>query len=184
MKIFSQINSIKKFLFIIFILNFYSLSYAEEIYYKFGVFDYSHQTDMYAFGRKKVTNNQVNISFLGEVTQIYDLIIMADKEESFQADRETKNREEYAGYFSSGFQKKLDLSKNLELLPSFSVGLYEKQDDGKAMGHPIQFKSELELNYFTDDLIFGVTLHHISNANISSTNPGSDTLLFGIRKNY
>ncbi len=62
------------------IMFFCSLANAEikeETYYKIGVFDYSHQTDMLAINKKKVTNNTFNSKYLGDLTQIYDLMILS-----------------------------------------------------------------------------------------------------------
>ena len=75
-------------------------------------------------------------------------------------------------------QKKIDLSQKISLVPSFSIGLYEEFDDGKDMGYPVEFKSEIELNYnLSKSSLFGVTWNHISNADIGGTNPGSDSVL-------
>ena len=153
---------------------------------KFGVFDFKHQTDMFALGVKKVTNNNIELPYLGELTQIYDLILMTDLDESLTHDNQsdTNKREEYGIYFSSGLQKKLDLSEKLFFLPSFSIGFYNEFDQGKDMGFPIEFKSEIELNFkSSNNFIYGVTYSHISNADIGSKNPGSDSILIGFRYN-
>ncbi len=154
----------------------------EETYIKVGVFDYIHQTDMYVVNRKKVTDNYLNIKYLGELTQIYDLMLMGDVREGYSDKATLKERGEYAIYFSSGYQKNFNLSENVIFTPSFSVGLYEAFDQGKEMGLPVEFKTEIELNYKTkNDLIFNVTYNHISNADIGNTNPGSDNFLVGFR---
>ena len=49
----------------------------EETYYKIGVFDYAHQTDMLAINKKKVTDNTFNSKYLGDLTQIYDIMTQA-----------------------------------------------------------------------------------------------------------
>ena len=57
-------------------------------------------------------------------------------------------------------------------------------DQGKDMGSPLEFKSEIEFNFaISNNLIFGVTLNHISNANIGSKNPGSDSIFVGFKSN-
>ena len=109
-------------------------------------------------------------------------MLMADIQESFSDELNKANREEYAMYFSSGYQKKLNINDSIIFVPSFSVGLYNEFDQGKDMGLPIQFKSEVELNYKTkNDLVFGVTYNHISNADIGDKNPGSDSYFIGIK---
>ena len=174
-----------KFLFILIAYLSFSNTYAaEEQYYKIGVFDYAHQTDMMVINKKNVTDNTININYLGDLTQIYDLMIMGDIDESYTLDNEggIKNREEYALYISTGFQKKLNPSERIYIIPSFSVGFYNEFDRGKDMGFPIEFKSEIELNFETkNNFIFGVTYNHISNADIGSTNPGSDSIMIGFR---
>ena len=107
---------------------------------------------------------------------------MADIHESFSDEINKANREEYAIYFSSGYQKKINVNESIIIVPSFSVGLYNEFDQGKDMGLPVQFKSEVELNFKTkNDFIFGVTYNHISNADLGDKNPGSDSYLFGFR---
>ena len=50
------------------------------------------------------------------------------------------------------------------------------------MGFPIQFKSEIELNYYLSKYSFiGLTWNHISNADIGETNPGSDSILINFK---
>ena len=68
------------------------------------------------------------------------------------------------------------------LLPSFSAGLYQEFDEGKDMGYPLEFKSEVELNFkILNSSIIGVSYSHISNADIGDKNPGSDNILFNFR---
>jgi len=60
--------------------------------------------------------------------------------------------------------------------PSFGVGLYSG-GGGKDLGSPIEFRSMVELGYqFENQSRFSVAYSHISNANISQTNPGSNIL--------
>ena len=176
-----------KFLLLILISISFTNAYSNdskksETYFKLGVFDFKHLTDMTAVNIKKVTDNNVELPYLGEITQIYDLMAMADIQESFSDEINKANREEYAIYFSSGYQKKINVNESIIIVPSFSVGLYNEFDQGKDMGLPVQFKSELELNFRTkNDFIFGVTYNHISNADLGDKNPGSDSYLFGFR---
>ncbi len=159
-----------------------NVSNKSEKYFKFGVFDFKHLTDMTAINIKSVTDNNLELPYFGEFTQIYDFMLMADIQESFSDELNKANREEYAMYFSSGYQKKLSINDSIIFVPSFSVGLYNEFDQGKDMGLPIQFKSEVELNYKTkNDLVFGVTYNHISNADIGDKNPGSDSYFIGIK---
>jgi len=69
----------------------------------------------------------------------------------------------------------------LHFTPKFEPGLY-LPGDGKRLNYPLEFRTSLELSYeFTDRSRFGVSISHISNANISRNvfhkpNPGADIL--------
>jgi lipid A 3-O-deacylase len=63
------------------------------------------------------------------------------------------------------------------LAPNFVVGGYH-QGDSKDLGHALEFRSGLELDYVMDDESrVGVTFNHISNASIGDKNPGSESLM-------
>jgi hypothetical protein len=157
----------------------------DQLYFKIGLWDFKHETGGLALNIKKVSNKNLNILNLGELTQIYEFTGFTDKKNYFSKGKEVQDREEQAIYLSTGLQKTLNLSKNLSLVPSFSVGLYEAFDAGKDMGFPIEFKSEIELNRsFSNGSLFGVTYNHISNADIGDTNPGSDSILINFKKNF
>ena len=153
-------------------------------YYKIGIFDHAHETDMLAVNKKKITQNIINVNFLGELTQVYDLMLFYDSDESLTLDNQSnkKNRKEYAFYVSTGLQKEFNPNEGFFIVPSFSIGLYNEFDQGKDMGSPLEFKSEIEFNFATtNNLIFGVTFNHISNADIGSKNPGSDSIFVGFK---
>jgi hypothetical protein len=151
--------------------------YAGEIYQKFGVFDHQHDTDAYALTTKYTDDKNINIKFLGELNPIYEI--------SFYYEDNPKNvpsEKGYGTYISTGFTKKINLGKNFFMAPSFSAGIYEEFDGGKNMGSPLEFKSELELNYnLFKKSVIGISLNHISNGDISDTNPGADNILFNLR---
>ena len=155
----------------------------DQLYFKIGLWDFKHETGGLALNIKKVTNNDFNIFMLGELKQIYEFTGFTDKRNYFSKGEEVQNREEQAIYLSTGLQKKIDLSSKLTFVPSFSVGLYEAFDDGKDMGFPIEFKSEIELNHnFSNGSLLGLTYNHISNADLGDTNPGSDSILINFKK--
>ncbi|WP_420403898.1 acyloxyacyl hydrolase [Nisaea sp.] len=69
------------------------------------------------------------------------------------------------------------LGKHWALTPNVAVGLYGN-GDGKDLGHPVEFRSGLELAYrFDDDSRLGLAFHHISNAHLDNENPGSEALM-------
>lgn len=60
--------------------------------------------------------------------------------------------------------------------PSFGAGLYA-DGGGKDLGSALEFRTQLELGYqFENQSRFSVSYSHISNANISETNPGSNIM--------
>ena len=156
-------------------------SHAGEIYQKFGVFDYKHDTNAFASTTKYVRDKNINLRFLGDFKPIHEISFYYDDENV------TSDYEGFAGYLSSGLMKEINLSKKLIFAPSFSAGLYQEFDDGKNMGHVLEFKSEVEFNYnIFKNSVIGVSWSHMSNADISTINPGSDNLLFNfkIKENF
>ena len=165
-------------IFVIFFITIVSSNANGHLYYKIGLFDYKHETGGMALNIKNVTNNSFKFLNLGELSQIYEFTGFIDKNNWFSKGEEIKKREEYSIYLSSGLQKNINLSRKISLVPSFSIGLYQEFDDGKNMGYPVEFKSEIELNYnLSNNSLFGLTWNHISNADIGGTNPGSDSIL-------
>ena len=157
---------------------------TDQLYYKVGHFDYKHETGGLALSIKNVTDKNFNIPALGQLSQIYEFYALTDKNNFFSGEGEPARRDEYAIYASTGLQKSINLNENFSLVPSFSVGLYQEFDQGKDMGFPIQFKSEIELNYYLSKYSFiGFTWNHISNADIGETNPGSDSILINFKIN-
>ena len=88
-----------------------------------------------------------------------------------------------AAYFYTGVQAQYKIGK-LNLTPSFSPGLYS-MGDGKDLGSPLEFKSELQLSV---DLLPGTKLgysqSHLSNADLGDTNPGADSYMFNLMKSF
>lgn len=83
---------------------------------------------------------------------------------------------ESAAYIYAGVLVDIYLGRRLVLTPSFAPGLY-REGDGKDLGGPIEFKSQLELSYrFDNRSRLGIGFSHISNASIYDSNPGTETL--------
>lgn len=79
-------------------------------------------------------------------------------------------------YLGAGMGYELFLTEKIILIPSFYVGVYYK-GKGRNLGHPIEFRSSIELNYVWDnDVRFGVQLYHLSNAHLAHKNPGLNAL--------
>ena len=79
------------------------------------------------------------------------------------------------GYF--GLSMDLYFGRRWVLTPNTAVGVYG-EGDGEDLGHVIEFRSGFELAYrFDDRSRLGIAVHHLSNASIGSTNPGTETAL-------
>ena len=168
---------IKKFVLVLLsYMMLFTSSFGGELYQKFGVFDFKHkdETDAYALTTKYIQDKKINIGVINNLKPIYELSLYYD-------DRSAK-QQGYGAYLSSGLSKEINLTNSVFLLPSFSAGLYQEFDEGKKMGYPLEFKSEVELNFkIFNSSIIGVSYSHISNADIGDKNPGSDNILFNFR---
>lgn len=83
---------------------------------------------------------------------------------------------ESAFHAYAGVRLDVFIGRRIVFTPSFAPGLYH-DGDGKDLGHPIEFRSALELAYrFDDRSRLGVSAYHISNAAISDKNPGTEVI--------
>lgn len=86
---------------------------------------------------------------------------------------------ESASYFVGGIYLEDNLGtlftgekSNFNFTPSFGAGYYD-DGDGKKLGSNIQFRTTLEVSYqLQNNNRIGLSLGHISNANIADKNPG------------
>jgi lipid A 3-O-deacylase len=80
-------------------------------------------------------------------------------------------------YAYAGGQYDWNFYDRFYLIPNFVAGAYA-QGDSKDLGHAIEFRSGIELDYeFENAHRVGVAFNHISNASIGTKNPGAETLL-------
>ena len=88
-----------------------------------------------------------------------------------------------ASMLYSGFETNLgedDIFLNL----SSSAGIYSN-GDGKDLGNTLQFKSEINLFYsLSKTTRIGLGSHHISNAGISSVNPGVNNYYLILNRDF
>ena len=94
---------------------------------------------------------------------------------------------EYTGDSASYFLTGIYLNDNLGQLfqgkqnsfiftPSFGIGYYNN-GSGKNLGNEIQFRTTLEISYeLSNDNRIGISLGHISNANLGDKNPGAEII--------
>mgnify|MGYP001178847954 CR=1 FL=1 len=134
-----------------------------------GVFDTttSSKKSSELFGIQHTNEDLFRDTFLGKLSPITGFMITADS----------------ASYFYTGVQAEYKVGK-LNLIPSFSPGLYS-MGDGKDLGSPLEFKSEVQLSL---DLLPGTKLgysqSHISNGDLGDTNPGADSYMFNFMKSF
>ena len=68
--------------------------------------------------------------------------------------------------------------------PSFGLGYYD-DGNGKKLGNKLEFRTTLEISYqLKNEDRIGVSLGHISNANIGNKNPGVEIISFSYQKPF
>ena len=73
---------------------------------------------------------------------------------------------------------------NLIFTPSFGLGYYE-DGNGKKLGSKLEFRTTFELSYQLKNLNrIGISLGHISNANIGNKNPGVEVISLSFQKPF
>ena len=92
--------------------------------------------------------------------------------------------ENSAAYVYTGVEWNYIISDKLKFIPSFAPGIYH-EGDGKDLGHALEFKTEVQLSYsISEDTNFGMSYNHISNASLGDKNPGANSYMFNILKNF
>ena len=67
-------------------------------------------------------------------------------------------------------------SSKFLVTPSFGIGIYE-EGDGKDLGNSIEFRSTIEVSYrLKNENRIGLSIGHISNANLGDKNPGVEVI--------
>ena len=75
-------------------------------------------------------------------------------------------------------------SSNFIFTPNFGTGYYI-DGDGKKLGNSIEFRSTLEISYqLKNNNRIGLSLGHISNANLGANNPGVEVLSLSYQVAY
>ena len=79
-------------------------------------------------------------------------------------------------FLAGGVLFDIYFGRRIVVTPSFGAGWW-RNGGGKDLGNPVQFRTQLELAYrFNDRSRIGIALSHISNASLSSQNPGVEIL--------
>ena len=92
--------------------------------------------------------------------------------------------ENSAAYIYTGVEWNYDIGNKLKFTPSFAPGLYA-EGDGKDLGHILEFKTEVQASYaISKDTRIGMSYNHISNASLGDKNPGANSYMFNLLKNF
>ena len=169
--------NLKKFLMLLFLVLFAFSVTADELEIKNQNTEINVYTGMFDFsddGKKSTLigfqhqNEDLNRNtFLGNLSPITGALITADA----------------ASYLYTGVQAQYKLGA-LNITPSFTPGLYF-EGDGKDLGHLIEFKSELQFSLdLSNTSELGFSYNHLSNASLGDKNPGANSYMFNLLKNF
>tara|TARA_Y100000590_G_C15682864_1_gene1000477 strand:+ start:1431 stop:1955 length:525 start_codon:yes stop_codon:yes gene_type:complete len=91
--------------------------------------------------------------------------------------------EKSAFYLYTGVQTEYEVGL-LTITPSFAPGYYN-YGDGKDLGHPLEFKTEVQMSFdINDSTHLGMSYNHISNASLGTKNPGANSYIFNFLKQF
>ena len=153
-------------------LNAFSYSLADDvrsgINFYTGTFDFSDdKKSSTLFGLEHQNENLYKDTIIGRVSPITGMMITQDA----------------AAYVYTGIEANYDLGP-LKITPSFAPGIYS-QGDGKDLGHPLEFKSEVQLSMDLGETTnFGMSYNHVSNASLGDKNPGANSYMFNFLKKF
>jgi len=133
-----------------------------------GMFDFSdHKQKSGLVGLQHQNDELFRNSFLGKLSPITGGFLT----------------EKSAFYLYSGVQAEYNLGF-LTITPSFAPGYYS-YGDGKDLGYPLEFKSEIQVSLdLSDSTHLGVSYNHLSNASLGSKNPGANSYMLNFLKNF
>jgi hypothetical protein len=139
-----------------------------ELNFYTGMFDFSDTKQHAAlFGFQHQNDELFKKSFLGKLSPITGGFM-------------TENS---AVYLYTGVQTEYSIGF-LNITPSFAPGYYNS-GDGKDLGSPLEFKSEVQISLdLSDSTQLGMSYNHISNASLGSKNPGANSYMFNFLKQF
>ena len=139
-----------------------------ELNFFTGMFDFSdHKQSSGLFGVQHQNEDLYRNSFLGKLSPITGAFFT----------------EKNALYFYSGVQAEYELGF-LTITPSFAPGYYN-YGDGKDLGYPLEFKSEVQVSLdLSDSSHLGMSYNHISNASLGTKNPGANSYMINFLKQF
>ena len=157
---------------VILCLFFNSFSFSEEkrsgINFYTGMFDFSDDGKRAAiYGIEHQNENLYRDTIFGRISPVTGAMITADS----------------ATYVYTGIEANYSLGA-LNITPSFTHGWY-RQGDGKDLGHPLEFKSEVQLSLdLSEGTNLGMSYNHVSNASLGDKNPGANSYMFNFLKRF
>ena len=133
-----------------------------------GMFDFSDDGKKAAlYGVEHQNENLYRDTFFGRISPVTGVMITQDSATYIYTGIETN--------YSVGF---------LNVTPSFTPGLY-RQGSGKDLGHPLEFKSEVQLSLdLSEGTNLGMSYNHVSNASLGKKNPGANSYMFNFLKRF
>ena len=133
-----------------------------------GMFDFSdHKQAAGVLGLQHQNEELFRKSFLGKLSPVTGGFL-------------TENS---AAYLYTGVQAEYELGF-LTITPSFAPGYYH-EGDGKDLGSPLEFKSEIQMTFnLSDSTHLGMSYNHISNASLGNKNPGANSYMFNFLKQF
>ena len=139
-----------------------------ELNFFTGMFDFSDDKQAAGvFGVQHQNDDLFRESFLGKLSPITGGFL-------------TENN---AFYFYTGAQVEYDLGL-FTITPSFAPGYYNS-GDGKDLGHVLEFKSEVQMSLnLSESTHFGMSYNHISNASLGDKNPGANSYMISLLKQF
>ena len=156
-------------------LSFFSVASSEdknlnatELNLFTGVFDFSDTKQASGlFGIQHQNDELFRESFLGKLSPITGGFLT----------------EKNAYYLYTGVQWEYDLGL-VTITPSFAPGYYN-YGDGKDLGLPLEFKSEVQMSLnLSKTTQFGMSYNHISNASLGTKNPGANSYILNFLKQF
>tara|TARA_Y100000310_G_scaffold107091_1_gene105521 strand:+ start:380 stop:898 length:519 start_codon:yes stop_codon:yes gene_type:complete len=139
-----------------------------ELNFFTGMFDFSDDKQASGlFGLQHRNDELFRKSFLGKLSPISGGFLTEKK----------------AIYLYTGVQAEYELGF-LTITPSFAPGYYN-YGDGKDLGSPLEFKTEVQMSFdISDSIHLGMSYNHISNASLGDKNPGANSYVLNFLKRY
>ena len=158
----------RKFLFVVFFLFFHLNLSANSFSIFGGSYDYDDDNTSTLYGLNyHLSDNTFSVFNIIDLNPVIGGFITAES----------------ATMFYSGFETNIG-QNSIYLNLSSSAGIYSN-GDGKDLGNALQFKSEVNLFYkLGKSSRVGLGWHHISNAGLSSVNPGTNNFYLIFNKDF